>query len=315
MKRFYIAVVLTVVAVIFACLMKDEQAVAQNKMDGKSTSRQGVKFPTMLDMTFPEFEAAAKKTDVALLPIGAIEEHGSHLPLGTDVIGATGQLFYVQKELREKGFETILAPSLNIGITNESDDRARDGTYMYPGSLTIGKETFVRLYMDLLRSLNENGMRRVFIFSGHLGGRHLEAIAQVVEEANRKIEGMNVYWLIESERFEQLKITPTAHILVIEKGQNFEMLAQLLGVGAEKAFTTHADGEETSLTLYYQPGAVRPGYNLVPQSTSSRFLESVMSGDRTKNPSGSGGFPFQKASAGVAKKSPITGLRVSPIKF
>jgi hypothetical protein len=35
---------------------------------------------TMLDMTFPEFEAAVKKTDVLLLPIGAIEEHGPSLP-------------------------------------------------------------------------------------------------------------------------------------------------------------------------------------------------------------------------------------------
>jgi creatinine amidohydrolase len=311
MKRVLFISTLVIIAVTFVVLIKDAQAVAQNRMDGKTTSRQGVKFPTMLDMTFPEFEAAAKKTDVVLLPIGAIEEHGSHLPLGTDVIGATGQLFYVQKDLREKGFETILAPSLNIGITNESDDRARDGTYMYPGSLTIGKETFVRLYVDVLRSLHDNGMRRVFIFSGHLGGRHLEAIAQVVEEANRKIEGMNIYWLIESERFEQIKMKPTAHILIIEKGQNFEMLAQLLGTGAEKAFTTHADGEETSLTLYYQPDAVRSGYNLVPQSTSSRFIESVLSGDRTKNPSGSGGFPFQKASAAVGKK--ISDYRASSI--
>ena len=276
--------------------------IVQSKTNKNSVSRKTVKYPTMFDMTFPEFEAAVAKTDIALLPIGAIEEHGSHLPLGTDAISATAQVFYVQKYLHERGVETIIAPPLNIGITNEADDRARDGTYMYPGSLTIGKNTFVALYVDALRSLRDNGMRRVFIYSGHLGGRHLQAIVQVVEEANQKIEGMKAYAFIESERIEQMKLKPSANILPIEKGQNFEMLTRLLGKGEEQAFSTHADGTETSLMLYFQPGAVRSGYNLVAQPPSSRFFEAVFSGDRTKNPSGAGGFPYDRASAAVGKK-------------
>ena len=40
----------------------------------------------MLDMTFPEFEAAVNGTDMVLLPVGSIEEHSAHLPLGTDAI-------------------------------------------------------------------------------------------------------------------------------------------------------------------------------------------------------------------------------------
>ncbi len=91
----------------------------------------------MLDMTYPEFEAAVAKTDIALIPIGAIEEHGSHLPLATDSIGATAQLSYVQHFLHEAGVETVIGPPLNIGITNESGQWTRDGTYMYPGSLTL----------------------------------------------------------------------------------------------------------------------------------------------------------------------------------
>lgn len=181
MKRILIIVILASIALLLASLIKDKEAIAQDKTSKETVSRKTVKYPTMLDMTFPEFEAAAKKTDIALLPIGAIEEHGSHLPLGSDAFGATAQVFYVQKYLRDAGFETIIAPPLNIGITNEAGDWTRDGTYMYPGSLTIGKETFVALYVDVLRSLHDNGMRRVFIYSGHLGGRHLQAIVQVVE--------------------------------------------------------------------------------------------------------------------------------------
>ena len=121
-----------------------------------------VRYPTMLDMTFPEFEAAVKKTDIVLLPIGAIEQHSSHLPLGTDAMNATAQTSQVQEYLRKAGFDTILGPPLNIGITNEGGDWTRDGTYAYPGSLTISKSTFVALYVDVLRSLRDNGLRRAF---------------------------------------------------------------------------------------------------------------------------------------------------------
>ena len=302
MKRTLLTIILASLSLLIIILIKNNEIKAQIKPKEAAAFPKTLKYPTMIDMTFPEFEAAAKKTDIALLPIGAIEEHGSHLPLGTDALTATAQTFYVQKYLREKGVEAIIAPQLNIGITNESDDRARDGTYMYPGSLNIGKETFVRLYVDVLRSLRDNGMRRVFIYSGHLGGRHLQAIMETVEEANKKIEGIEVYALLESERLEQMKLKPSPNVLPIEKGQNFTMLTQLLGVGKEQAFSTHADGSETSLLLYFQPDAVRSGYNLVSQAPSSRFFEAIFSGDRAKNPSGAGGFPYDKASATVGKK-------------
>jgi creatinine amidohydrolase/Fe(II)-dependent formamide hydrolase-like protein len=107
---------------------------------------------------------------------------------------------------------------------------------------------------------------------------------------------------MESERLEQMKVKPSADVLSIKKGQNFEMLTRLFGVGDEQAFSAHADGTETSLMLYFQPEAVRSGYAKVPQAPSSRFFETIFSGDRTKNPSGSGGFPFNQASAANGKK-------------
>ena len=219
----------------------------------RGQASQTVGYPTMLDMTFPEFEAAVKKTDIVLLPTGAIEEHNAHLPLGTDAVNATAQVVQVQHYLRSSGFETIVGPPLNIGITNEADDWLRNGTYAYPGSLTISKSTFVALYLDVLRSLRDNGLRRAFLYLGHLGTRHVEAVVDVVEQANRSIQGMTVYATIDSEMLERMKRAPGRHILPVEKGRNFEMLAQLLGRGTELARTTHADGAETSWTLYFHP--------------------------------------------------------------
>ena len=93
------------------------------------------------------------------------------------------------------------------------------------------------------------------------------------------------------------------------------MLAKVLGRGTELPRTTHADGAETSWTLYFHPEVVRPGYQRFPQSSSSLFLEVLTSGDRSKNPNGSGGFPFDKASAAVGKQIVDSKTTVSATRF
>ena len=256
---------------------------------------------TMLDMTFPEFEAAMTKTDICLVPVGAIEAHGPHLPLGADALGAVDQLGDVQAYLLGGGFQSIIAPPLNIGITNEAADGQRDGTYIYPGSLTVSSATFIALYVDLLRSLNVNGFKRVFLYSGHLGGRHLTAMGKAAVQASREIGGLDAYALIDSERLTRLDLTPGPNILPIVDGLNFAMLKGLLG-GSEPAFTTHADGWETSLMLHYRPDLVRDGYANLPQSPSLPFLKAGEAGDRTLNPSGIGGFPTSTATADVGRR-------------
>jgi creatinine amidohydrolase len=265
---------------------------------------------TMLEMTFPEFEAAIAKTDIGLIPVGAIEAHGPHLPLGADGLGAVDQLGDVQAYLRDAGFASIVGPLLNIGITNEGDDRSRDGTYIYPGSLTVASATFVALYVDLLRSLQANGFRRVFLHSGHLGGRHLTAMAKAAIQADREISGLNAYALIDSERLARLDLPPSRNVLPIVEGLNFGMLKDMLG-GSEPAFTTHADGWETSLMLHYRPDRVADGYANLPQFPSLPFIRAGKIGDRSLNPSGVGGFPTSTATAEVGRK--IAGYRTKQI--
>jgi creatinine amidohydrolase len=302
MKRVIVAAALASIPLVALPQTRNAERLAIDSVEKDRRLRQVSSYPTMLDMTFPEFGAAAARTDIALLPIGSIEEHGPNLPLATDSVLAVAQLVDVQHYLRNAGIETVMGPPLNIGITNEAGDWTRDGTYMYPGSLTVSADAFVRLYMDLLHSLHDNGLRHVFLVSGHLGGRHLKAVARIAEEASSQIEGMKVYALIDSERAERLGLRPSASLMPIERGLNFPMLAELLGRGSEPPASTHADGWEVSLMLYYYPDMVRPGYRQLPEAPSSRFFEAITTGDRTKNPSGMGGLPFDKASATVGQR-------------
>jgi creatinine amidohydrolase len=256
---------------------------------------------TMLEMTFPEFEAACARTDICLLPIGSIEEHGPHLPLNTDGLGAIAQLQDVQAALASRAVPTLIGPCLNIGITNEGEDDASDGTSIYPGSLTIGFGTFVDLYVDLLRSLHRNGLKQIFLYSGHLGGKHLRAVAQAAIDAREKVSGLKAWALIDSERLARLELPATGSVLPIEQGLNFPMLKKLLG-GSEPAFTTHADGWETSLMLHQQSRVVREGYADLPQVSSPQFIAAQQAGDRRLNPIGIGGFPTRHANAAIGKQ-------------
>jgi creatinine amidohydrolase len=255
----------------------------------------------MTEMTFPEFQAAVEKTNIALIPMSAIEEHGPHLPLSTDSIIVLGQLGDVQSFLRKNGVDTIIGPLLQIGVTTEAEDWSRDGTYAYPGSLTIGIDTFVALYLDLIRSMREKGLRRFFLYSGHYGPRHLKAMVRIAEEAREKINDAQVYALIHAETMQRLQIHPTDRILAVERGRNFELLDQLLGHGPERPTSTHADGAETSEVLYRNAEAVRAHFQRLPESPSSRFFEAYKVGRPELNPSGMGGYPTTRASAEVGR--------------
>jgi creatinine amidohydrolase/Fe(II)-dependent formamide hydrolase-like protein len=126
-------------------------------------------------------------------------------------------------------------------------------------------------------------------------------MANAVIQANHEISGLDAYALIDSERLARLDLAPSRHILPIIDGLNFAMLKDLLG-GSEPAFTTHADGWETSLMLHYRPDLVADGYASLPQSPSLPFLKAGEAGDRALNPSGIGGFPTSTATAEVGRR-------------
>ena len=232
---------------------------------------------SMLDMTFPEFEAAVARTDVVLVPLGSVEEHGAHLPLSTDAVTSLGQMNLVQGYLRAHDIETIVGPPLNIGLTSEGHF-TKSGTYPYPGSLTIGTDTFVALYVDVLRSLHDKGLNWAFLYSGHGAPSQGVAMARIAEQASRTIDGMHAYALIPSESVAAFGLTPSPWIVPLPNFRNFDLLTSLLGTTADRPTTTHADGAETSLMLFYRPELVRPGYEQAQTPTSTAFRKAAESG-------------------------------------
>lgn len=107
-------------------------------------------------LTWPEFEERRAHTPVAILPVGAIEQHGPHLPLETDNILA--QAFAGRLAARLKCFVLPVLPYGQVWSLRH-----------FPGSLTVSSETMTHFVAELVESLGHQGVKLVVVVSGHLG--------------------------------------------------------------------------------------------------------------------------------------------------
>ena len=92
------------------------------------------------ELTFQDAARAIKATSILCLPLGAIEQHGAHLPLNTDVIvaeGVTGRLL----ERWGEEFDLWQLPTLSIGLSREHDWAA--------GTLSLSIQGFATYVRDL----------------------------------------------------------------------------------------------------------------------------------------------------------------------
>src|ERR1700750_2735521 len=101
---------------------------------------------------WPDIAIGAPPRWTAVLPLAATEQHGPHLPLGTDVMIAQAYLARV-RELLPAGLPVTFLPLQPIGISTEHID--------YPGTLTLPTETALASWMPLGRSVARAGIRKL----------------------------------------------------------------------------------------------------------------------------------------------------------
>lgn len=115
------------------------------------------------EATSPEFAGLAKAGALFVLPFGSLEEHGSHLPLGTD----TFQAEEVARRVAEE-FGGVVLPSVGYGECRS--------TRNFPGTLSLSFETVRMLAQDIASELARNGVKRLLVLTGHAGSGHMAAI-------------------------------------------------------------------------------------------------------------------------------------------
>lgn len=164
-------------------------------------------------------ELAERAATVLLVPLGATEQHGPHLPLHTDTVLASVWADAVAKSLTERGLEVVVAPALPYGSSGEHQS--------FPGTLSIGHEALHLVLVELTRSAAA-GFERVVFLSGHAG--NLEPVERAVRQ-------------LVAEGHDVLHFVPSWP----------EPTDGLIGTPID----AHAGRTETSLMLHLQPAQVR----------------------------------------------------------
>src|SRR5438552_18744623 len=129
------------------------------------------------DMTWTEIDEAMKKErPVALLPVGATEAHGPHLPVSTDTVIAVEMAKRGAAKVKGHGVPALVLPPVTFTVADFGAD--------FAGTISIPPDTSVALLRDVCAARAQR-FRAVAFVNIHLEPRHVECLKQVVEDGKK----------------------------------------------------------------------------------------------------------------------------------
>ena len=131
----------------------------------------------LTDMTWPEVKAYLEKNDMVIIPLGSTEQHGPHLPLGTDAYEALD----ISKRISART-GVVVAPALTVGYSVYHAG--------FPGTLSVSPKTLEQVLFEVVEGLIRHGFRRVLFFNYH-GGNNVVQNA-LVHRINHSTEAIAV---------------------------------------------------------------------------------------------------------------------------
>lgn len=122
-------------------------------------------------MTWPEVRDLLTRTDMALVPVPSIEEHGPQTPLGTDFYAGVEEAKLIAQRT-----DILVAPVLMAGQSPYHME--------FPGTITLSADTIQRVYFEAAQSLIHNGFRRFLFLNSHAGNQYITRF--VVDRINQE---------------------------------------------------------------------------------------------------------------------------------
>ncbi len=201
-----------------------------------------------------------------ILPSGTCEEHGPHLPLGSDTLEAE---FLARAVAERTG--ALVAPALTYGTCTT--------TRNFPGTIDVRMETVEALAQDVIRGFAAHGCRKILVLSGHAGKSHMVVLRQAALRAVEAVRGLRVLVLCVTE-----------------------LPAPATRAADDVAYDGHAASYETSLVLAMDPTLVRQD-RIPPHGARPAFPPfEVLTEPERYFPSGVMGDP-SRASAEAGKRA------------
>jgi creatinine amidohydrolase len=134
----------------------------------------------LAELAFPEVERLAHSgRALVILPVGVVEEHGGHLPVGLDSFAAEAYTASAAPHLEQQGYEVVVAPTINYGVARAAIE--------FPGTLSLEPETLRSMVIEIGRSLARHRLGRLAVLNGHRDRHHMKAL----DEAAKMLNGEN----------------------------------------------------------------------------------------------------------------------------
>jgi creatinine amidohydrolase len=124
---------------------------------------------SLLKMTQPEAEAILKRSGLAIIPMGSVEQHGPHLPCGTDYLAS----LVIGKKVAE-AVDGLLVPFCPVGVTPFH--------MSFVGTLTLQPQTFMAVVEDICASLAQHGAKKIVFLNWHEGNTSAINLAAVAAQ-------------------------------------------------------------------------------------------------------------------------------------
>ena len=207
---------------------------------------------TIAEMTWSEVDAAARRGAVVLWAIGVIEQHGPHLPAGTDVYVPMSTLLGVKAELAQQGREALVLPPFYWGVNHVSS--------AFPASYGLSPDLMVATISELLQSVARDGFGHIFCLSGHGDALHNSSLHRGVQQAREGGSTCQFHHLVDAPLAARIGVAQDDPAIVVlpETPDAPQLVTPFADV--------HAGDWESSLMFVGGDGLVRAGYEELPDT-------------------------------------------------
>ena len=203
----------------------------------------------LAQLTWEEVRDLDRARTIVVLPIGALEAHGPHLPLDTDVIIATAMARAGAHRLAARGSVVLILPAFAYTAATFGAE--------FHGTLSIAGVTVTAVVIDVARSLSEQGFRLLAIANAHLDPEHLTALNEAVKLARAD------------------RLLPVAFPDLTRKPWGTRLGDEF------KSGACHAGQFESSIVLREQPSQVRDPVRRALAPNPASLSQAIKNGRRT----------------------------------
>ncbi|NCB39148.1 MAG: creatininase family protein [Erysipelotrichia bacterium] len=187
----------------------------------------------LTDLTAAELAGLDKDNTLIIIPLGSVEQHGPHLPLGTKCFLAEIVAFEAANLLKNENIDCLIAPTVSFMPCHTSTG--------FAGNFSVAARTYSDALYEIGSAFSRGGFKSIYFVNMSVSPDALKAVEVAVEDLNT---------IRDFKAFDPL---PLWTFSKNERIDNF-----LSQYGVESSNEIHADIKETSAMLHLAPGLMRP---------------------------------------------------------